>query len=65
MLYVLFGLFVGYVIFNEYTRKKEKQMFKKYVVENEKRFNEFEKYAYTDIRDLQEYLKKVKSIVKE
>ena len=60
MVYIIFSLFVIYVGFNEYRFYNYKKEDKRKDVLYEKRFNEFENYAYTDIRDLLDFLDEVK-----
>lgn len=60
MIYIIFSLFVIYVVYNEWTRYKDKKEFTRIRIEYEKRFNEFENYAYTDIRELLDFLDEVK-----
>lgn len=61
MVYVIFSLFIIYVVYNEWTRYKDKKEFTRIRIENENRFNEFENYAYTDIRELLDFLDEVKN----
>jgi len=60
MIYIMFSLFVIYAVYNEWTRYKNKKEVIRVMAESEKRFNEIEKYAYTDIRQLNDILKEVK-----
>jgi len=60
MIYLLLAALTIYIAYNEYRRVKEKTRRNQRLVENEKRFNEFENYAYTDIRELLDFLDEVK-----
>ena len=60
MVYIIFSLFVIYVGFNEYRFYNYKKEDERKDILYEKRFNEFENYAYTDIRDLLDFLDEVK-----
>lgn len=57
---IVFIIFLIYVGYSEYRHKKESERTRELRIENERRFDEIERYAYTDIRELKEVLDEVK-----
>lgn len=57
---IVFIIFLFYVAYNEIRHKREFDRIIELRIDNEKRFNEFERYAYTDVRELKDVIDEVR-----